>query len=89
MKCLLVPAILALASKGVFAQSSVTLYGILSVGVAWVNNEGGQSNVKTVIGPNQNYRVGLRITEDIGDGNHAVAVLENGFGITTGKLQQG
>jgi predicted porin len=88
-KALFVSALLTVASHSSFAQSNVTLYGILSEGVAWVNNDGGHSNVKTLSGPNQNNRVGVRITEDLGDGNHAIAVLENGFDITSGKLQQG
>jgi general bacterial porin, GBP family len=88
-RIILIPTALLLASTSAFAQSSVTLYGILSEGVAWVNNDGGHSNVKTVTGPNQNNRVGLRISEDLGGGNHAIATLENGFDITTGKFQQG
>ncbi|MEM5386634.1 porin [Paraburkholderia phymatum] len=71
------------------AQSSVTLYGVISEGIAWVNNDGGNRNIKLLSGVNQNNRMGFRITEDLGAGNHALAVLENGFDITSGKLQQG
>lgn len=80
---------LALVSASAHAQSSVTLYGILSEGIAWSNNDGGHSSVKAVTGPNQNNRWGFRIMEDLGGGNHVVAVLESGFDITSGKAQQG
>lgn len=86
---LVIPAMFAIASSGALAQSSVTLYGILSEGIAWSNNDGGHSSVKMVTGPNQNNRIGFRINEDLGSGMHAVGVLENGFDITSGKLQQG
>ncbi|WP_414447004.1 porin [Burkholderia sp. 22PA0099] len=86
---LLSATLLAAASTSAFAQGSVTLYGILSEGVAWVNNDGGHASAKTVTGPNQNNRVGFRISEDLGSGNRVVATLENGFDITSGKLQQG
>ncbi len=72
-----------------YAQSSVTLYGVLSVGVAYVNNEGGSSSTKMVPGTMQNNRWGLRGTEDLGGGNKALFVLESGFGIDDGKSQQG
>ncbi|WP_233271784.1 porin [Paraburkholderia acidiphila] len=72
-----------------FAQTSVTLYGIISVGVGWVNNEGGASNYKMLSGANQNTRFGFKIVEDLGGGNRAISQLENGFDITSGKLQQG
>ncbi|WP_156811407.1 MULTISPECIES: porin [Cupriavidus] len=71
------------------AQSSVTLYGVLSVGVAYVNNEGGQAATKMVPGTLQNNRWGLRGSEDLGGGSKAVFALESGFAIDDGKSQQG
>jgi general bacterial porin, GBP family len=72
-----------------FAQSSVTLYGIISTVVAYTSNQGGKSNVSMISGAVQNNRWGLRIREDLGAGNMAVATLENGFSSTTGTLGQG
>ncbi|WP_434666347.1 porin [Paraburkholderia sp. A3BS-1L] len=71
------------------AQGSITLYGILSEGLAWASNEGGHANLKLVSGTNQNSRFGLRGMEDLGGGVKAIFTLENGFDITTGKFQQG
>ncbi|MDR3384728.1 porin [Cupriavidus basilensis] len=73
----------------VHAQSSVNVYGVLSVGVAYVNNEGGSASTKMLPGTMQNNRWGLRGTEELGGGNKAVFVLESGFSIDDGKSQQG
>nr|WP_315594134.1 porin [uncultured Cupriavidus sp.] len=78
-----------LQTAGVHAQSSVTLYGVLSTGIAYVSNEGGHGATKLVSGTMQNSRWGLRGTEDLGGGTRAVFALENGFAIDDGKFQQG
>ncbi|CAB3745542.1 hypothetical protein LMG24238_07672 [Paraburkholderia sediminicola] len=71
------------------AQSSVTLYGLISVGVEYVSNEGGHSNVKMLSGSQQGSRWGMRVKEDLGGGMSAIAQLENGFDLASGKLSQG
>jgi predicted porin len=71
------------------AQSSVTLYGVLNVGVAYVNNADGHSQYQMTSSNILGNRWGLRGTEDLGGGMQALFVLENGFAITTGKLSQG
>lgn len=71
------------------AQSSVTLYGLMSVGIEYVNAEKGHSNIKMLSGTMQNSRWGLKIREDLGGGYAAIAQLENGFDITSGAFQQG
>jgi predicted porin len=87
-------ALLAAANVA-HAQSSVTLYGILDEAFEAV------SNVKT--GPGQGHSVyqlngssglngtrwGLKGQEDLGGGLKAIFLLENGFDIDTGKLNQG
>ncbi|SFU26794.1 porin [Paraburkholderia aspalathi] len=77
------------------AQSSVTLYGIIDESFEAV------SNVKTAPGQGkalyqldatsglQGSRWGLRGAEDLGGRLKAIFVLENGFEINTGKLNQG
>jgi predicted porin len=73
----------------VFAQSSVTLYGILDDGFAYTNNNGGHSQYFMNSGNLQGDRWGLRGSEDLGGGFKTLFVLENGFSIATGKLGQG
>src|SRR5471032_1747885 len=78
-----------LFSRFAYAQSGVTLYGIVDEGLMYVTNEGGHQNLKMVSGTTQNDRWGLRIVEDLGSGLSTVATLENGFDITSGALGQG
>jgi predicted porin len=77
------------------AQSSVTLYGVIDEGFEMI------SNVKTGPGEGKTLyqldstsgalgsRWGMRGSEDLGSGLRAIFVLENGFEINTGKLNQG
>lgn len=69
--------------------SSVTLYGLTSVGIGYASNDGGHSSVKMLPGTMQNNRWGIRGVEDLGGGNRALFVLESGFAIDDGKSQQG
>jgi GBP family porin len=80
---------ICLAYQSAQAQSSVTLYGVISTGIEYINNEAGHSNIKMLSGTTQNSRFGMRIIEDLGGGTSAVATLENGFDSTSGKFQQG
>ncbi|MDN7182164.1 porin [Caballeronia sp. SEWSISQ10-4 2] len=87
-------SLLALAALGTFAgaahaQSSVTLYGIVDAGFVYNNNSGGQKLYATSAGNLQGDRWGLRGKEDLGGGLTALFVLENGFNVFTGKLNQG
>jgi GBP family porin len=72
-----------------YAQSSVTLYGIIPSGIAYVSNEGGHSNVRAISGSQQGPRIGFRGSEDVGNGLSAIFELENGFNSQTGVLSQG
>jgi general bacterial porin, GBP family len=78
-----------LACAHAHAQSSVSLYGLISGGLAYVSNEGGHSNIRAVSGQVQPSRWGLRGTEDLGGGTTAVFTLESGFSIMDGTLGQG
>ncbi|SIT44509.1 Porin Gram-negative type [Paraburkholderia ribeironis] len=87
-------SLLALAALGAFAgvahaQSSVTLYGIVDVGINMNTNAGGFHKYDMSSGVLQGSRFGLRGTEDLGGGLKALFVLENGFDVTNGKLGQG
>lgn len=69
-----------------FAQSSVTLYGSLDSGLAYVNNSGGHALFEANQSNMQPDRWGISGVEDLGGGLHALFRLENGFFTNTGTL---
>jgi len=73
-------------SSGAWAQSSVTLYGSLDAGVAYISNVGGSSKWMLEQGNMQPDRWGLRGVEDLGGGLKALFQLENGFYTNTGAF---
>ncbi|SOY68528.1 Porin [Cupriavidus taiwanensis] len=80
----LLPAALPCASH---AQSNLTLYGVVSTAVRYTSNLDGRHHdlaeiVSSGIGGS---RWGLKGKEDLGGGNQAVFLLENGFGTDDGK----
>ena len=85
----LAAAIATLAAPSAFAQSSVTLYGLLDAGVAYVNHSSGSSLVKFSSGNTYGSRWGLKGSEDLGGGLKTVFQIENGFSLATGALGQG
>ena len=86
-------AILAtLAAAGAaHAQSSVTVYGLLDVGIDNVNNaNAGKSSLTRVTSGGQNTsRWGLRGSEDLGNGLKAIFNLEGGLSLDTGTIDGG
>ena len=70
------------------AQSSVTLYGVVTDGLNWTSNAGGHSLYNASSGVIQASRWGFRGTEALGDQMKAVFVLENGFDPNSGSLSQ-
>jgi len=72
-----------------FAQSSVTLYGILDEGINYTNNVGGHSQFALESGYPHGSRWGMKGTEDLGGGLKALFQLENGFVVDTGRAAQG
>ncbi|MEI5996630.1 porin [Paraburkholderia bengalensis] len=82
-------SLLALATLGVFtasahAQSSVTLYGLIDTGLVYTNNQQGHSNWQMLSSATQNTVFGLKGSEDLGGGLHAVFKLEQGFLLNNG-----
>jgi predicted porin len=73
-------------ASGAWAQSSVTLYGSLDTGIAYINNAGGHPKWIEEQGNMQPDRWGLKIVEDLGGGLKTVAQLENGFYTNTGAF---
>ncbi|WP_454728090.1 MULTISPECIES: porin [Cupriavidus] len=83
-------AVAALTAGGAYAQSSVTLYGIVDAGIEYQNNQPGGSHSVTRLtsGNLSSSRWGLRGVEDLGGGLKGLFVLESGFTIDDGKSAQ-
>lgn len=99
-KSLIALAVLGALSGAASAQSSVTLYGIIDIGLQW--NEIGKNNGTTAApnwsqesawsidsGYQSGSRFGLRGAEALGGNWAAVFALEGGFDASTGMSQQG
>jgi GBP family porin len=71
------------------AQSSVTLYGVIDTGLVYTNNQGGHSNWQEASSSTENTVYGLKGSEDLGGGLHAVFKLENGFNLNNGAQFNG
>jgi len=79
--------ICAIALKA-HAENSVTLYGILDNGIAYIHNSGGHSSQwKMSAGNLSGNEWGLKGTEDLGGGLSAIFTLENSFDLNSGQLQ--
>lgn len=82
-------ASLALAGTAA-AQSNVTLYGVVDIGIA--RESGGPAGGVTKLdgsGIHSGNRWGMRGTEDLGSGLAAVFTLESGFNSDNGSAAQG
>jgi len=84
----------ALTAAPAFAQSSVTLYGIVDDSIVYQSSQttlgstsGGRSNVKLASGIWAGSRFGLKGAEDLGGGNKAIFQLESGFNVNNGQQQ--
>ncbi|WDD92011.1 porin [Burkholderia sp. FERM BP-3421] len=92
-KHVIAAAALVACAAPVFAQSSVTLYGVIDEGFNYTNNVSvngqGKTSYKLASGYAQGSRWGLRGTEDLGGGLKAIFTLENGFDVNNGGLGQG
>jgi predicted porin len=88
-KLVLAAAIGGTLAVPAYAQSTVTLYGIIDTGITYVNNTGKGAVVAMQSGVEQGSRWGLKGSEDLGGGLKTVFQLENGFNVNTGKLGQG
>ena len=86
-------AVAALAAGGAYAQSSVTLYGVVDAGLTYANkvpngNGGGSSRVGLDSGGLSGSRWGLRGVEDLGGGLKGIFNLESGFNLDNGTSAQ-
>lgn len=87
-KTALALALMAGFTGAAFAQTSVTVYGIVDAGI--VNERGGAAGnvTKLTSGVASGSRLGFKGTEDLGGGLSALFLLENGFQEDTGALGQ-
>jgi len=83
-KTLLAFAVLGAFAGGAAAQSSVTLFGVMDLGLRHVSNEGVGGRTTMVSGSNATSRFGFRGTEDLGNGLSAGFWLESGFAADVG-----
>jgi predicted porin len=89
-KLLLAAAIGAALSGAAFAQTNVTIYGIVDAGIAYKSNGNPAGNtVSMESGQQSGSRLGFKGFEDLGGGLSAIFTLENGLNLDDGKLGQG
>lgn len=88
-KKLIALAVAGLASTAAFAQTNVTIYGLVDYGYSYrfdarngVNNLDSASQLNA--GQSAGSRIGFKGTEDLGNGLKAVFLLEQGFYNDTG-----
>ena len=84
-KSLIALAVLA-ASGASFAQSNVTIYGIVDAYVGVAKDATGTSNTVVNSGGVDGNRWGLKGSEDLGGGLKADFVLEQGFSVDSGAV---
>lgn len=87
-KTLIVAGILGAFAASAQAQSSVTLYGTLDAGLVYTNNQAGHSNWQQGSGSVSDTYFGLRGSEDLGGGLHAIFTLESGFNLNNGSFSE-
>ncbi|PND30150.1 porin, partial [Achromobacter pulmonis] len=102
-RTLLAGAILAGMAGAAHAETSVTLYGVVDLGLTYQRGKVGTTDsnrglyggdYRSRIGmsdgiQNNGSRWGLRGVEDLGDGLSAVFTLESGFTANNGNRSQG
>ncbi|MDB5831099.1 MAG: porin [Caballeronia sp.] len=87
-KTLIAATLMSVFAITAHAQSSVTLYGTLDAGLVFANNQGGHSNWQQGSGSVSNTYFGLRGSEDLGSGLHAIFTLESGFNLNNGNFSE-
>ena len=84
-KATLAVAVLAASTSAAWAQSSVTLYGIVDAAVRYTtNNNGAQKQL--VPGGLSESRLGINVTEDMGGGLKALANMEHRLNSDNGTV---
>jgi len=84
-KTTLVLAVLAASTSAAWAQSSVTLYGIVDAAARYTSNANAGSSTKQLIpGGMSQSRLGVNVTEDMGGGLKGLVNMEHRLSSDTG-----
>ena len=89
-KATLVLGLLAASTSAAWAQSSVTMYGIVDVGVRLTTNSGltaansGANLTQVIPGGMSQSRLGINVTEDLGGGLKGLVNMEHRFNSDNG-----
>lgn len=89
-KSVITLALLSAFSSVVYAQTNVTLYGVVDAGISYKND--GNPNGNTVgltSGQQAGSRLGFKGKEDLGGGLSAIFTLETGINLDDGTTAQG
>lgn len=88
-KKIIAGAVLAIASGAAFAQSTITLYGVVDAGVTASKGIQTDAGKKSRIGLDSGLlsgsRIGFKGAEDLGSGTSAIFNVEAGFDASNGK----
>lgn len=82
-------AVLALGAGIAHAQTNVTVYGVVDVGLKYDNSAGPNGTWSEASGNRLGSRLGFRGTEDLGGGLRLAFTLESGFNPDDGALNNG
>jgi len=89
-KATLAVAVLAASTSAAWAQSSVTLYGIVDAAVRYTSNANSNTATKTLTpGGMSQSRLGINVTEDMGGGLKALVNMEHRLNSDTGTVAAG
>ena len=86
---LIVLAALGALAGSCFAQTSLTIYGIVDAGVVYERGAAAGNVTKLTSGVQSGSRLGFKGIEDLGGGLSAKFTLESGFNTDNGTLGQG
>ncbi|WP_415661314.1 porin [Roseateles sp.] len=81
-------AVLAASTSAAWAQSSVTLYGIVDAAVRYTSNNNG-SQKQLIPGGMSESRLGINVVEDMGGGVKALANMEHRLNSDNGTVSAG
>lgn len=84
-KSLICAAIAAAVTGAAYAETQVTMYGVLDAGVTVSKLRNQDTKVQMTNGNWMGNRWGLKGTEDLGNGNYVGFKLEQGFALSSGK----
>ncbi|CAD6512414.1 hypothetical protein LMG27952_00591 [Paraburkholderia hiiakae] len=88
-KLAIAAAVAATFASASYAQSSVTLYGIVDAGFTYTTNVNNNAKYALTSGNVQTSRWGLRGVEDLGGGLKTIFTLESGFNVANGQQNGG